>query len=74
MPGAAGGMTALGQPLAGAMCTVGIRVCLGAGKVGDGPVPAASGNVAMSPHAATANTTKPSNTALVRRVIKPSIN
>jgi hypothetical protein len=41
-----------GQPIAGAMLTVGINVCAGGGNVGRGPLPAETGSVAISPHAA----------------------
>src|SRR5690606_36942807 len=40
-----------GQPLAGAISTVGINVCFGGGKVGSGPMPADTGSLATSPQA-----------------------
>src|SRR5688572_31764414 len=54
VPGAATGLAPSGQPLAGAMSTVGISVLLGAGSLGSGPTPAENGRVAISPHAARA--------------------
>ena len=51
VPGAALGVTPAGQPTAGAMLTVGIRVLLGSGSCGDGPVPSATSRRAFSPQA-----------------------
>jgi len=51
IPGAAVGLPLAGQPTAEAMFTVGIKVGLGGGSCGWGPMPAASGNCATSPHA-----------------------
>ena len=57
-PGMGVGITPWGQPTAGAMLTVGIRLLRGLGKVGLAPMPALGDNVALSPHA----TKVPSNT------------
>src|SRR5438067_2237196 len=51
-PFAAVGFAFSGQPLTGAMSTVGISDCRGWGMAGSGPVPADTGNFAMSPQPA----------------------
>jgi hypothetical protein len=51
VPGPALGCAPAGQPLAGAMSTVGIREGLGGGSCGSGPIPAESGRRAMSAQA-----------------------
>ena len=63
MPAAACGVAPGGQPLAGAMFTVGMRVCCGGGNVGCEPLPADTGRVATSPQALSASTTMPINEA-----------
>src|SRR5689334_401534 len=45
------GMRPSGQPSAGAIFTVGIRLFLGCGRVGLAPMPASGGNRAVSPQA-----------------------
>lgn len=48
VPGAAVGVRSAGQPFAGAMCTVGMRVGFGGGSAGSGPTPAENGSFADS--------------------------
>src|SRR3546814_20702282 len=59
-------MAPLGQPSAGAMSTVGIRVRFGSGKVGLGPMPAMVASFADSRHPA-----RPSSTGMINAVIRP---
>ena len=54
MPAIGVGMVPAGQPLAGAMLTVGIRRLTGAGRVGLAPVSWAFNSVAVSPQALSA--------------------
>ena len=51
-PCAACGLAPSGQPFAGAMSTVGIRLRFGAGNCGAGPMPAPAGRVDLSPQPA----------------------
>jgi len=51
-----------GQPMAGAMFTVGINDGLGAGNTGVGPVPADTGKVAVSAQAIEAVKAHPATT------------
>jgi len=60
---AANGVVPAGQPLAGAMLTVGMSVETGAGKAGCGPKPALSGIVAISPQPAMLSMSKPANSS-----------
>ncbi|MDT4889759.1 hypothetical protein FQZ97_1265050 [compost metagenome] len=46
------GFAPSGQPIAGAMFTVGIRVLFGSGNLGDGPVPSETCRLEVSPQAA----------------------
>jgi hypothetical protein len=57
-PGRGDRLVARGQPVAGAMFTVGSSVFCGGGSCGRGPVPAASGSVAVSPQPARAAATR----------------
>src|SRR4051794_27853102 len=64
-----------GQPLAGAILTVGNRVLLGAGNCGWGPVPAATGSVASSPQparatAVAARRSEAGDSMRMRRILK----
>jgi len=52
VPAAAVGWVPAGQPMAGAMFTVGIRVLFGSGSCGEGPVPSDTFRVELSPQAA----------------------
>ena len=58
MPVATLGVALGGQPMAGAMLTVGISVRAGVGNVGRGPMPAETGNVAVSPQPTSATAIK----------------
>ena len=49
MPAAVLGIKSLGQPIAGAMLTVGIKVLFGAGSVGLEPIPWDIDKLAISP-------------------------
>src|SRR5687767_1108189 len=55
VPAAATGFTPSGQPLAGAMRTVGIGDFVGSGREGSGPVPAWNGSLAIAPQPARAS-------------------
>src|SRR5687767_9975378 len=65
MPLAATGVLPLGQPLAGAILTVGINVLFGGGSVGCGPSPALGGKRAVSPQPARPSATS-AQAALLR--------
>src|SRR5450830_739304 len=52
VPAAAVGLVPAGQPMAGAMFTVGISVLFGSGNCGEGPVPSDTFRVELSPQAA----------------------
>ena len=62
VPAAPCGITPSDQPFAGAMFTVGISVRCGCGKVGCGPVPSETVNVAISPQPASARPSRPTKT------------
>ena len=68
---AALGFAFSGQPLTGAMSTVGISDCRGSGIAGSGPVPADTDNFAISPHPASVASPIAANIAHAnRRVAK----
>ena len=46
------GIAPAGQPMAGAILTVGIRLLTGLGKLGVAPMPAVGSSTAVSPQAA----------------------
>jgi hypothetical protein len=56
-PAGALGIAPLGQPSAGAMCTVGISALSGAAAAGLAPTPARSSGAAVSPQAASSKAT-----------------
>src|SRR6185503_5914218 len=66
-PVAGTGVCPLGQPLAGAMCTVGIRVRVGGGRAGFEPKPALSGSFAISPQPVKVTSSIPASRKPVNR-------
>src|SRR6185295_7876923 len=67
-PAAGDGFAPAGQPLAVATCMVGKSVWCGAGSVGWGPIPACTGNVAVSPQPPALNN-NPANSKETARVV-----